>query len=71
MHMLQALIGFALVASTQANVIGLDFGTEFMKIAIVQPGSPLEIVTNLQSKRKTETVVTFYKGDRFYGWAHA
>jgi len=38
-----------------------------MKVAIVQPGTPLEIVTNLQSKRKTPTAISFYKGERLFG----
>jgi hypothetical protein len=38
-----------------------------MKVAIVSPGSPLNIVTNLQSKRKTPTAVAFYRGERMFG----
>uniref|UniRef100_A0A7S2UZJ9 Uncharacterized protein n=1 Tax=Fibrocapsa japonica TaxID=94617 RepID=A0A7S2UZJ9_9STRA len=49
------------------NVIGIDMGSEFMKVALVQPGSPLEIVINFHSKRKTPTYITFYKGERYYG----
>ena len=50
-----------------ANVIGLDFGSDSMKVALVAPGAPLEIVTNFQSKRKTPTAVTFYRGERMFG----
>jgi len=58
----------ALVLGTvSANVIGLDFGSDAMKVALVQPGSPLEIVTNFQSKRKTPTCITFYRGERMFG----
>ena len=49
------------------NVIGLDFGSDSMKVALVQPGKPLEIVTNFESKRKTPTCITFYKGERSFG----
>jgi hypoxia up-regulated 1 len=38
-----------------------------MKVALVQRNSPLEIVTNLHSKRKTEQMVLFDAGTRFYG----
>ena len=38
-----------------------------MKVALVQRGSPLEIVTNMHSKRKTEQMVLFDAGTRFYG----
>lgn len=64
---MRALALFCLVAAAQANVIGLDFGTDSMKIALVAPGSPLEIVTNFQSKRKTPTCITFYRGERMFG----
>ena len=47
--------------------MGIDFGTEFMKVALVQPGAPLEIVTNHVSKRKTETSVAFVRGERLFG----
>ena len=48
-------------------MIGIDFGSEFMKVALVQPGAPLEIVTNHVSKRKTETAVAFVRGERLFG----
>jgi len=38
-----------------------------MKVALVQRNSPLEIVTNLHSKRKTEQLILFDRGTRFYG----
>jgi len=61
------LLGVLLVKGVYGNVIGIDLGTEAMKIALVQPGAPLEIVTNHFSKRKTETVVAFVRGERFFG----
>ena len=53
--------------SVDANVIGIDFGSSSMKVALVQPGAPLEIVTNFQSKRKTPTCIAFYRGERMFG----
>ena len=38
-----------------------------MKVALVQRNSPLEIVTNLHSKRRTEQMVLFDQNTRFYG----
>lgn len=70
-HMWRSLsvgvILLSLLQSIAGNVIGLDLGSDSMKIGIVQPGSPLEIVTNLQSKRKTPTCITFYRGERMFG----
>ncbi len=28
---------------TQANIIGIDFASDSIKVAIVQPGTPMEI----------------------------
>jgi hypoxia up-regulated 1 len=55
------------VQVSNSNVIGIDFGSENMKVGIVSPGTPLDIVTNLQSKRKTPTYITFYRGERMFG----
>ncbi|KAL7472426.1 hypothetical protein ACHAXS_012758 [Conticribra weissflogii] len=48
-------------------ILGIDLGSLYMKVALVQRNSPLEIVTNLHSKRKTEQMVLFDSGSRFYG----
>ena len=37
------LAAMCIIAAASANVIGLDFGSDSMKVAIVQPGAPLEI----------------------------
>ena len=66
MQLLRNIVVALVAAVASANVIGIDFGTEFMKVALVQPGSPLEIVTNTVSKRKSETVVAFVRGERLF-----
>ena len=38
-----------------------------MKVALVQRNAPLEIIVNLHSKRKTEQMILFDSGTRFYG----
>ena len=48
-------------------ILGVDMGSLYMKVALVQRGAPLEIVTNLHSKRKTETMILFESNARFYG----
>nr|CCA21519.1 protein heat shock protein putative [Albugo laibachii Nc14] len=50
-----------------SKVAGLDFGGEYFKVALVKPGKPFEIVTNVHSKRKTETMVAFDGEERLYG----
>jgi hypothetical protein len=40
---LETFLFLVIPALCRANVIGIDFGSENMKIGIVSPGSPLEI----------------------------
>jgi len=48
-------------------ILGVDLGSVYMKVALVQRGAPLEIVTNMHSKRKTEQIILFDQGTRLYG----
>ncbi|ETW09024.1 hypothetical protein H310_01493 [Aphanomyces invadans] len=54
-------------AVVESNLAGVDFGGEFFKIALVKPGKQFEIVTNVHSKRKTETIVSFNGEERLFG----
>lgn len=55
------------VTTASANLIGLDFGSTFMKATLVRPGKKFAIVENTASKRKTETMVTLGKENRLFG----
>lgn len=58
------------VSVTARALLGVDLGSLYMKVALVQSGtkgSPFEIVTNLHSKRKTEQMILFDREQRFYG----
>lgn len=48
-------------------VMSIDLGSEWMKIAIVSPGVPMEIVLNKESKRKTPAVVAYRDETRTFG----
>jgi activator of 2-hydroxyglutaryl-CoA dehydratase len=54
-------------------ILGVDMGSLYMKVALVQSGNPIEIVTNLHSKRKTEQMILLESNknhqnlQRFYG----
>jgi molecular chaperone DnaK (HSP70) len=62
------LLPILLVHNTEgAAVISIDLGSEWMKIGIVSPGVPMEIVLNKESKRKTPAVVAFRDGVRTFG----
>ncbi|GAM90755.1 hypothetical protein ANO11243_088000 [Dothideomycetidae sp. 11243] len=53
------LLFFASTASAASAVLGIDLGTNFIKAAIVKPGTPLDIVLTKDSKRKEASVVAF------------
>ena len=46
-------------ASAASAVLGVDLGTEYIKVAIAKPGSPIEIVLTKDSKRKEAATVAF------------
>jgi hypothetical protein len=39
-------------------------------VSLVKPGSMMDIVTNVHSKRKTENMVSFYEGERYSTYTH-
>uniref|UniRef100_A0A8C8WQA2 Hypoxia up-regulated protein 1 n=1 Tax=Panthera leo TaxID=9689 RepID=A0A8C8WQA2_PANLE len=47
--------------------MSVDLGSESMKVAIVKPGVPMEIVLNKESRRKTPVTVTLKENERFFG----
>ena len=62
------VVGSWFISTVSARaILGIDLGSLYMKVALVQRGAPLEIVTNLHSKRKTEQMILFDQGSRFYG----
>ncbi|XP_061596223.1 hypoxia up-regulated protein 1 isoform X2 [Cololabis saira] len=48
-------------------VMSVDLGSEWIKIAIVKPGVPMEIVLNKESRRKTPTAVCLKETERHFG----
>nr|XP_060643609.1 hypoxia up-regulated protein 1 [Anolis sagrei ordinatus] len=53
--------------SDSLAVMSVDLGSESMKIAIVKPGVPMEIVLNKESRRKTPVAVTLKENERLFG----
>ncbi|KAH8849844.1 Hypoxia up-regulated protein 1 [Schistosoma japonicum] len=47
--------------------MSIDLGTEFMKVAVVLPGKPMEIALTPDSKRKTSTAIGFKNNERLFG----
>ncbi|CAE7936523.1 DNAJ1 [Symbiodinium sp. KB8] len=44
-----------------AQIMSVDLGHEFFKVALMRQGVPLEIVLNSHSKRKTSTAVSYFE----------
>lgn len=47
--------------------MSVDLGVEWMKVAIVSPGVPMEIALNKDSQRKTPVAIAFRDGERQFG----
>ncbi|XP_071842320.1 hypoxia up-regulated protein 1-like isoform X2 [Apostichopus japonicus] len=47
--------------------LSIDLSSEFLKVAIVKPGVPMEIVLNKESRRKTPLTVAFKDGETLLG----
>jgi len=48
-------------------VMSVDLGTEWMKVAVVSPGVPMEIALSKESKRKSPVAIAFRDGERMFG----
>ncbi|KAM5319758.1 hypoxia up-regulated protein 1 isoform 1-T5 [Glossophaga mutica] len=65
--LMAVLLADLLSLSDMLAVMSVDLGSESMKIAIVKPGVPMEIVLNKESRRKTPVAVTLKENERFFG----
>ncbi|XP_066495753.1 hypoxia up-regulated protein 1 isoform X2 [Tiliqua scincoides] len=48
-------------------VMSVDLGSESLKIALVKPGVPMEVVLNKESRRKTPVAVALKENERLFG----
>jgi hypoxia up-regulated 1 len=65
--MLLGVILLAAMPKVNGNLIGFDFGSNFMKATLVKAGKPFSIIENTASKRKTETMVSIGVENRLFG----
>jgi hypothetical protein len=63
--------GFELVQASFVHggpLMAVDLGGEFLKVSVVKPGrTPISVVTNEMSKRRTSAQLAFIDGDRLLG----
>lgn len=64
-----ALVCFcAVLGLTNAvTIMSIDLGSEWMKVAVVAAGVPMEIALNKESKRKTPVSLSFRNNERTFG----
>lgn len=63
-----AMCCLLLCGLSQGSIIAVDLGSEFLKVALIAPGrTPIAIVTNEMSRRKTPALVGLVHGDRLTG----
>jgi len=65
--MLFAVVGGLILNYGEAQIMSIDLGHEFFKVALMRQGAPLEIVLNPHSKRKTATAISFLEAVRAFG----
>jgi hypoxia up-regulated 1 len=56
-----------LIIQVYTTVIGIDYGTDWIKVSVIKPGGKIETVLNRESKRKTNNVINIRNGIRTYG----
>ncbi|XDV54331.1 hypothetical protein PO909_022635 [Leuciscus waleckii] len=61
------IVAFLPSQTESVAVMSVDLGSEWMKIAIVKPGVPMEIVLNKESRRKTPVAVCLKENERLFG----
>lgn len=47
--------------------MSIDFGSQWIKIALVKPGVPMEMVLNEESRRKTPNLIIIKDNERLFG----
>ncbi|KAJ3275514.1 hypothetical protein HDV01_000341 [Terramyces sp. JEL0728] len=67
MKLFTGVLFFIWIFSVSSTVIGIDFGTDWLKVSVIKPGGLIETVLNRESKRKTNAVVNIRDGFRTYG----
>lgn len=56
-----------LISFSYEALIGIDFGCDLIKVAIVKPGFPFETVTDFNSRRASSSSISIYNGERLFG----
>ncbi len=55
--LLTLLIVGCLYSTSNAQVLGIDFGSEYWKVSLISPGKSFVILENMTTQRKTDNAV--------------
>jgi hypothetical protein len=64
---LYSFVLLTFIPDANLAAMSVDLGSEFIKIGLVKPGVPMEVVLNKESRRKTPNIVALRNGERFFG----
>ncbi|XP_037278905.2 hypoxia up-regulated Grp170 co-chaperone protein isoform X2 [Rhipicephalus microplus] len=70
LHLSWCVVALSIISMYKVEciaVMSVDLGVEWMKVAIVSPGVPMEIALNKDSQRKTPVAIAFRDGERHFG----
>jgi hypoxia up-regulated 1 len=59
-------LALSFLYQADSAVIGLDLGSEYMKISSISPGKSFYIVEDTTTKRKTPTAIGFHNNERIF-----
>uniref|UniRef100_A0A8C7CT47 Hypoxia up-regulated protein 1 n=1 Tax=Oncorhynchus kisutch TaxID=8019 RepID=A0A8C7CT47_ONCKI len=65
--LMSLLVPTIALSDSSVAVMSVDLGSEWMKVAIVKPGVPMEIALNKESRRKTPIAVCLKENERLFG----
>lgn len=66
--MLGAALLLLSLTAAHASIMAIDLGSEYLKVSLIKPGrTPISIVVNEMSKRKSPALVGFMNGERLLG----
>eukprot|EP01061_Rhynchopus_euleeides_P039178 TRINITY_DN6722_c1_g4_i1.p1 TRINITY_DN6722_c1_g4~~TRINITY_DN6722_c1_g4_i1.p1 ORF type:complete len:794 (+),score=437.93 TRINITY_DN6722_c1_g4_i1:263-2644(+) len=64
---LRCVVLSVLVSVVSSQVVAIDLGSDFIKVAGVKPGAGIDVVLNEQSKRKSNNYIGYRGDDRYLG----
>lgn len=50
-----------------ASLLAIDYGTEWIKASLMEPGVPFDVLPDKDSKRKIRSSVAWRNDDRIFG----